>query len=181
MQGLIFTAFADMVTERLGMASWNTLLEETNPPSGGCYTSGHQYDDAELIQMVALLSEKSDIPVNQLLQQFGAFLFPRLMVNSPEEVKRTYGLKPFLLMIDSVIHAEVQRVHPDAYLPKFTYDDSKPDCLVMYYSSKRQLCDVACGLISGAATYFGETILIEHPECMHHGAEQCKFIIHFEQ
>ena len=180
MQGMIFTAFADMVIEQQGMASWNQLLADCQPESGGCYTSGQQYADAELVSMVSRLSQTTEIPLNQLLHKFGEFLFPRLMKNSPDEVKQAKDLRAFLLLIDSVIHAEVKRVHPDAYLPSFTYEAEQPDSLIMYYQSRRGLCMVASGLISGAAGYFGESISLSHPHCTHQGATQCQFVIGFE-
>lgn len=179
MQGMIFTAFADMVIKQQGMQGWNQVLEQCQPASGGSYTSGQQYDDGELIGMVQHLSDTTGIPIDTLLQAFGEFLFPRLMENSPEEVKKAADLRRFLLLIDSVIHAEVKRVHPDAYLPTFTYDDSHPNQLIMYYTSRRQLCAVAGGLIRGAATYFNEPITLSQPQCTHHGAKHCQFVVEF--
>jgi predicted hydrocarbon binding protein len=180
MQGSIYTAFSDMIIEKMGMEQWNELLEQTSPQSQGIYTSGEQYADSELINMVQALSVKTGIGVEQLIEQFGRYLFKRLYDTSPIDISTLDNLKSFLLAIDELIHVEVKRLHPKAYLPTFEYEEIGNSILVMYYSSKRKLCYASIGLIFGAADQFNEKITIEHPECMHHGAERCKLIINFK-
>jgi hypothetical protein len=58
MQGSIFTAFSDMIVDKLGMEQWNELLEKTAPESQGFYTNGEQYADTELINMVVFCLKK---------------------------------------------------------------------------------------------------------------------------
>ncbi len=180
MQGSIYTAFSDMVVEKMGMQQWNDLLEEVNPASHGVYTSGQQYADSELIDMVVLLSEKTGIEVEKLVEAFGLYLFDKLYARCPVDISEIKGLRAFLLAIDNVIHVEVKRVHPQAYLPKFEYEDGPNNELIMYYSSKRKLCHASVGLIKGAALQFAEQVSISHPECMHLGHERCKLIIDFK-
>lgn len=180
MQGSIYTSFSDMVIEKMGMEQWNELLEKTNPPSQGVYTSGQQYEDSELINMVVALSEKTGIAAEKLVEAFGQYLFDSLYRTSPANVSHIDNLREFLLAIDSVIHVEVKRVHPDSYLPKFEYEDGENGELIMYYTSKRKLCHASIGLIFGAAKQFDEAIEITHPECMHDGAERCKLIVNFK-
>jgi len=180
MQGSIYTAFSDMVIEQMGMEQWNELIEQTLPPSHGVYTSGAQYQDSELINMVNALSNKTGIEHEQLMEKFGLFLFKKLYDSSPVDVSNLENLKSFLLAIDKVIHVEVKRLHPNAYLPSFEYENLNEDTLIMYYRSKRKLCHVSIGLIFGAADQFNETITISHPECMHHGATRCKLVISFK-
>ena len=181
MQGSIYTTFSDMIIEKMGMEQWNELLEKTNPPSKGIYTSGQQYEDSELINMVVELSNKTGIEVEKLVEAFGQYLFDSLYKSSPVDVSEIKSLREFLLAIDQVIHVEVKRVHPNAYLPKFEYDEGENGELIMYYSSKRKLCHASIGLIFGAAKKFNETINIAHPECMHDGADRCKLVVSFKE
>jgi hypothetical protein len=180
MQGSIYTAFSDMIIEKMNMEQWNELLEKTNPPSKGIYTSSQNYDDSELINMVVVLSEKTGITIDNLMESFGNFLFDSLYKTSPANVSQIDNLRDFLLAIDQIIHVEVKRVHPDAYLPKFEYEDGDNGELIMYYSSKRKLCYVCIGLIFGAAKKFNEEITITHPQCMHDGDACCKLMISFK-
>ncbi len=181
MQGSIYTAFSDMIIEKMGMEQWNELLEKTAPESKGYYTSGDQYADSELINMVVLLSEKTGVSVENLVETFGQYLFSSLYKRSPADVSSISTLREFLLAIDGVIHVEVKRVHPQAYLPKFEYEDGENNALIMYYSSKRKLCHASIGLIRGAAEHFNQDIEIDHPECMHNGAQRCKLVIDFKE
>jgi len=180
MQGTIYTAFSDMIIDKMGMAQWNELIEKSNLPSKGVYTSGQLYDDSELIKMMVVLSEKTGIAVDQLVEAFGQFLFDRLYKSSPVDVSKLDNLKAFLLDIDQNIHVEVKRGHPNAYLPKFEYEETEQGELIMYYSSKRKLCHLIIGLIHGAAKKFNESIDISHPQCMHDGAQCCKLIVSFK-
>ena len=179
MQGTIFTSFSDMVIEKMGMECWNNLLNKTSPESNGVYTAGAQYADTELIAMVKELSQQSGIEVDKLLDSFGEYMFETLYQNSPTDLSSITNLKEFILSIDSVIHSEVKRLHPSAYLPKFKYVKINEDTLELLYFSKRKLCFVATGLIKGAANKFAEQITITHPVCMHKGAEHCRLVIHF--
>lgn len=181
MQGTIFTAFSDMIIDKMGMEQWNELLEKTEPASQGIYTNGEQYEDSELVNMVVALSEKTGIEAEKLIQAFGQYLFTTLWENCPTDVSKIKTLREFLLQIDSVIHVEVKRVHPNAYLPKFEYEDGEGTDLIMYYTSKRKLCHASIGLIYGAAKQFDEEISIAHPECMHSGTDRCKLVIKFKE
>lgn len=179
MQGTIFTAFSDMIIEKMGMEQWNELIDKTSPTSNGIYTSGAQYEDSELINMVVVLSEKTGIAAEKLVEAFGQYLFDVLYKNSPVDVSKIDTLRDFLLAIEDVIHVEVKRLNPDSYLPTFNYEDGPNGELIMYYSSKRQLCHASIGLIFGAAKQFDEKIEIGHPQCMHDGAQSCKLIVKF--
>jgi predicted hydrocarbon binding protein len=180
MQGSIFTAFSEMVIEKMGMAVWNDLLTKVNPSSEGIYTNGMQYDDSEIMALVAALSEITKIDTPTLIRTFGVYLFSHLYNNSPADSSHIDNLKSFLIYINSVIHKEVKRVYPKAYLPTFECSDTSDGDFVMYYHSKRKLCYLSEGLIIGASKHFNQPITISHPECMHDGAEKCKLIISFK-
>jgi hypothetical protein len=179
MQGVVFTALADMVIEQLGLPMWEQLLEEAALPSQGAYTAGARYDDEELLRLVTLLSQHTGIAAADLVRSFGTFLFGQLYASLPPDLKSCSNLREFLLKIDSTIHKEVKRVYPDSYLPSFKYDDSKPNELTMYYQSRRKMCFAAEGLIEGAARQFSTAIALQHPVCMHHGAESCTLVVQF--
>tara|TARA_B110001452_G_C15126274_1_gene392495 strand:- start:48 stop:593 length:546 start_codon:yes stop_codon:yes gene_type:complete len=179
MQGAIFTAFSEMIVDKMGMKQWNELIDKTSPASNGIYTSGAQYEYRELLNMVVALSEKTGVPAEKLVEEFGQYLFDILYKNSPFDVSKIDSLREFLLAIEDVIHVEVKRLNPDSYLPSFNYEDGPNGELIIYYSSKRQLCHASIGLIYGAAKKFDEAIEISHPQCMHDGAQSCKLIVKF--
>lgn len=180
MQGSIYTAFSDMVVEKMGMEQWNELIEKTNPPSQGVYTSPEQYLDSELVNMFQALSVKTGIATEALVEKFGRYLFNKLYETSPIHTSTINNFKSFLLAVDNLIHSEVKRLDPKAYVPTLEYETVDDNTLIMYYSSKRKLCHLCIGLIFGAAEQFNEKVLIDHSECMHHGASRCKLVINFK-
>lgn len=181
MQGSIYTSFSEMVIENMGMSVWNELLTKVSLASEGVYTSGMLYDDSEIMALVGGLSEITNVDVPTLVKTFGEYLFIHLYNSSPTNLSHIDNLKDFLTSIDGVIHKEVKRVYPNAYLPTFEYTQASEGSLIMFYQSKRKLCHLSEGLILSAAKHFDQSITISHPECMHDGAEKCKLIITLEK
>ncbi|MFT6835716.1 MAG: putative hydrocarbon binding protein [Francisellaceae bacterium] len=180
MQGSIFTSFSEMVIEKMGMAVWNDLLAKVRPTSEGIYTNGMQYKDSEIMALVAALSEITKIDPPNVIRTFGQYLFSDLYNNSSSDLSHINNLRDFLIYIESVIHKEVKRVYPQAYLPTFECSDTSDGDFVMFYHSKRKLCYLSEGLILSASEHFNQPITINHPECMHDGANKCKLIISFK-
>ena len=180
MQGSIFSFFSDMVVEKLGIIVWEELLDDVKPSTEGVYTTGAQYEDGELFSLVGALSEKTGIPVNDLVYQFGVYLFGRLYDASPTPLKEVKSCKELIKMVDSVIHVEVKRLYPDAYLPMFRYEKETENGLTLIYQSKRKLCRLCEGLLQGAASHFDATLTIDHPVCMHKGSDHCELHLSFE-
>ncbi len=181
MQGSVFTSFSEMVIEKMGMVTWNELLNTVKPSSKGIYTNAMLYQNAELMSLVAEISRKMKIEVEFLLRMFGRYLFIRLFNACPANLTKVNNLKDFLLIIDSVIHKEVKRVYPTAYLPSFDYAENEQGDLLMFYQSKRKLCHLAEGLRLGAAEHFNQMVTIQQPECMFHGDEKCNLTVSFKE
>lgn len=180
MQGAVFTAFSDMIIEKMGMEMLDDLIDLTNPESGGVYTAGGNYADSELFKMVGVLSEKTKVPAEDLVRAFGQYLFKKLYESCPTDISTITDLKTFLLAIDSVIHKEVKRLYPQSYLPSFAYEVQDDGSLVIFYNSDRKLCELAEGLIVGASEHFNHPIELAHPECLHRGDQHCKIIVSFD-
>lgn len=180
MQGVIYTILSDMVIENYGMELWNDVISDAAIESGGAFTAGVQYNDSELIGIVTQLSQKLSVPVNDLVQSYGEYLFPKLLEQLPLDDIDMSNMRTFLLQVDSVIHKEVKRIHPDAYLPSFEYEENAKDSLTMLYRSKRKLCALSEGLLMGASKYFATPITIHHCKCMHKGDDHCRLEIHMD-
>lgn len=175
MQGIIFNVLGELVEETWGMETWNSLLEKVDPESQGAYTAGMQYPDNELLSLVAELSEVTKTPVPDLVEAFGTYLFPHLMRHCPIEIADHSTVLDFLDGLNDVIHAEVLRVHPDAYVPHFDIVRDGDDKMSLVYHSKRGLCPLCIGLFKGAAGNFDSQLTIDHPQCKHKGDENCVF------
>ena len=177
MQGIVFTVLSDMLIEKFGMSFLNEVLDELDLKSGGAYTAGVQYDDEEVTQIVVKLSEKLSLSVDEILKIYGEYLFPRLLERLPNSSVDTSSLFNFLSQVDSVIHKEVRRIHPDVYLPTFECERLGESQLKMRYFSKRKLCSLSEGLILGAAVHFGSNITIHQTCCLKLGDDYCELVI----
>ncbi len=180
MKGIVFTMLNEMVEERFGMDTWDSLIESTRPASRGIYTSAALYPDSELLDYVAALSESSGIEAGTLVHAFGQYMIGRFHAIHPEFFA-DHDAKSFLKSVHDVIHVEVRKLHPDVILPEFEYEEPSANSLVMLYKSPRHLCRLAEGLIDGAVEHFGEQVERAHPICMHDGADHCRIELRFER
>ncbi|MBC3786958.1 heme NO-binding domain-containing protein [Spirosoma utsteinense] len=160
MKGIVFTELLEMIEDQYGYGLVDSLLTESNLPSGGVYTAIGTYDHAEMITLVDKLSLKTQLPVPDLLRIYGRYMFRSF----------TRGYRPFVDRVDSAfallqsvhhhVHVEVRKLYPDAELPHFTVEQPSENHLTMRYESERKLSDFAHGLIEGCLSHFGETATI---------------------
>lgn len=177
MKGVVFNIFNDMINDQFGMGTWQTLIDRTKPDSDAVYTSGDVYPDEELVAYVTELSAITNVAVPELIRAFGRYMMKVFARIHPEYL--TSDPKAFLRSVHDVIHVEVKKLHPDAVLPEFTYEDPDDNHLTMIYKSPRKLCYLAEGLIAGVAEQYETPIDINHSQCMHDGAETCRLELRF--
>lgn len=159
MKGMVFTEFMDMVESKFSADMVDDLIEDTQPPSGGAYTAVGTYDHLELVNMVVALSKRTGVPVPDLIQTFGQYMFGRFHALYPSFFAGIHSALDFLEGIESVIHTEVRKLYPDAQLPRFDCE-REPTGLKMYYRSPRHFGDLADGLIRGAVEHFGDKLTV---------------------
>ncbi len=171
MKGVVFNYLAEMVEEGFGLEAWDSILQTTGLT--GNYIASETYPDEELMALVDAAHDKTGIDKRDLVRSFGKYILPNFREQNPQFFEAHNDLKSFLLSVDQMIHIEVRKLHPDAALPEFEYQDKDDSEFTMYYSSPRKLCFLAEGLIEASAEHFGTKYELEHPECMHDGAERC--------
>lgn len=161
MKGMVFTEFIELVEEKFGFSTADQIIQDAHPASGGAYTTVGLYDDAEMFALVQALSERSGIPVVDLLKIFGEHLFGRFFDMFPQFVDPAPDVFHLLSSVHEFIHVEVHKLYPDARLPAVICKRIDDSTLVANYKSHRPLGDFAEGLIRGAIKHFGETIDIQ--------------------
>lgn len=75
MKGIVFSESLELVEEKFGLETVDHLIESTELASGGAYTAVGTYPHSEMVALVVALSQKSGIPVPDLLKVFGHHLF----------------------------------------------------------------------------------------------------------
>ncbi len=159
MKGLVFKEFINMVEEKFGYETVDEIIENSHLDSKGAYTSVGTYNHEEIIRLVQNLSNKTKIPVPDLVKEFGRNLIPVFAKGFPNFFKEPNSFK-FLGTLHNYIHVEVKKLYPDAELPIFATRLHNENELVVEYSSKRPLADLAEGLIEALVKYYGENIEI---------------------
>jgi len=167
MKGIVFTEFFEMVEEKLGFELVDRLLEQTELATGGSYTTIGTYDHKELLALVGNLHRLTGTPVNDLLVTYGQYLFPKIIPIAPETASQFHNCFELLAAVDSIIHVEVQKLYPDAELPKFDVIKQTEKEMQLTYTSCRPFAYLAKGLIMGCAQHYNERVFveIENREC----------------
>lgn len=162
---MVDDVFAPEVTE--------AIIEQSNLPSGGAYTSVGTYDHSEIVALATNLSRATDIPVPELAKTFGRHLLSRFASLYPDFFAGNPNALTFIERVDGFIHVEVRKLYPDATLPRMETERTGEDGLIVTYRSDRHLGDVAEGLIQGAIDHFGNSGTIERLDIAGQGDEQC--------
>lgn len=161
MKGIVFTTFLDMVEDKFGYETVDSIIADSTLASNGIYTSVGTYSHQEIVQLVVALSKLKQIEVSELLKIFGKHLFEVLSKNYPMFMEASNNVFDFLSNIENYIHVEVKKLYPDAELPTFETVKLNDNQLKMIYHSERKMADLAYGLIQGSLEYYKEKATIE--------------------
>jgi hypothetical protein len=160
MKGIVFTEFLEMVEAQFSPALADRIIGAASLPSGGAYTAVGNYDPGEMWSLVIELGKATGTPVPGLMRTFGEHLFHRFAVVYPTCFANFSSAFDFLQRLETVIHAEVRKLYPDADLPRFDVSERDGQRMVMVYRSNRPFADLAEGLLRGCARHFDEAIEI---------------------
>lgn len=176
MKGIVFAEFLEMVETEFGLSTVDTIIENSDLPSGGAYTTVGTYDFSEMLQLVSQLSTTTTISVNDLLYSFGLYLFDSLSRAHPEVVSSYKNPLNLLYSIEDHIHVQVKKLYPDAELPTFKILERNNNSLTMIYSSSRGLYALAHGLIKKTFEHFQKHVEVDMKLLNEQGTE-VKFAI----
>ena len=161
MKGIIFTEFLSLVETAFGEDMVDSVLDKADLPSGGAFTSVGNYPCEELIEMVTVLSNMSGIDGAKLQEEFGAWMMDMFEREYPGFFEGKATSFELLESVDREIHVEVQKLYPDAELPRFETERTAPDAMKMVYKSPRPLEHFCKGLIKASVANFDETASID--------------------
>ncbi|KAA3661430.1 MAG: hypothetical protein DWQ04_16520 [Chloroflexi bacterium] len=172
MKGVIFTEFLEMVEEAFAPEMVDQIIELSQLSSDGAYTSLGNYSHHEILQLVTHLSQQTDIPISELVKEFGKHLINRFAFAHPDFFTQAESTFAFMESVDRNVHIEVKKLYQNANPPSFEYSHPESGKLMMTYRSKRPFSDLAEGLILGAVEYFGENITVARQDiAVEQGAE----------
>ena len=160
MKGVVFTEFMGFVEATHGADVVDDIIDDSDLPHGGAYTTVGTYPFQEMQRLVVALCRRTNAGAGDLLKAFGSHLCSRFVVKFPEFFGATDNLFDFLESVDRHIHVEVHKLYADAELPKFRTSSRDERHLGIDYASCRPLESLAEGMIQAAAAHFGEPVVI---------------------
>jgi len=181
MKGIVFCEFVEMMEQEFSAEMADEILSGTLLESGGAYTTVGTYDHHEMLALVTQLSEKTGMPVPELVEAFGRYLFGRFVVLYPDFFEGVDGAFSFLDRIEEHVHVEVRKLYPDAELPTFETSRVDNDTMLMVYQSKRPFADLAHGLIEGCIAHYGEPVDVHMEDLSDDGRTHVRFTLKQQQ
>ncbi len=171
MKGIVFTEFLDMVESEFGLETVDAIIEASDLPSNGVYTSVGTYDFNEMVSLLTQLNQRVKTPIADLLYAFGHYLFGSLGKAHPEVIQSYASPIGLLYSIEDHIHVHVQKLYPDAELPTFKILEKTDTSISMVYSSSRGLYRLAHGLIEKCFEHFNATAEVSYEVLKEDGTE----------
>jgi len=145
--------------------------------SAARYLPSGVYPDAEAVELLQSIADTSGHPLRVVLEQFGRFLAPHLVKVAGRYVDPAWRTLDLIEHTEAIIHEMVRSTNPGAQPPVLETVRATHDELHLVYSSQRQLCPLAVGLMHGLADHYHERLDVEEPSCMERGDPFCSFVI----
>jgi tRNA A-37 threonylcarbamoyl transferase component Bud32 len=172
MHGLIFLQFQRFAQTHSRITAWESLLREAQLPIKS-YSPARAYPDEEMLALIGAASRLLSMPTGAVLEAFGEFVAPELIRLYGRLIEPEWKTLDLIENTEKLIHTTVRVGNPGAQPPVLNCIRSTRDELQIVYSSDRQLCSVAKGIVKGVARHYGETVHITEDACMLRGDPFC--------
>ena len=175
MHGLIFASFRDYLVSEHGEDAASEVL--AGEP---LYSLGEAYPDEQFLVLLERACGRTALSLDEILFEFGVFTAATTFAGLYSVLfKASPTARDFLLTVEVPIHDVIRVAMPEARPPELAMTDFGPDGLEIVYTSPRRICAMLRGLVEGTGRVYDETLQVEEPECMHHGATACRLIVRF--
>lgn len=176
MKGIVFTEFLELVESTFGLETVDEIIEKSDLPSKGAYTSIGTYAFSEMLALITNLSEKTKMSVNELLHVYGLHFFSVIQRDYPTILETYKGPMDLLSSVESHIHVEVRKIYPDAELPRFDITEKTESSITLIYYSSRSMYAFAQGLMEKAFEHYNQKASISYEKLKEDGSE-VKFVV----
>ncbi|RDV11955.1 hypothetical protein DXT99_23320 [Pontibacter diazotrophicus] len=160
MHGSMFVLLERFVENTHDHSTWVKMLKE----AGVEHMSFHMqemYPTHEIFAIVGCLSETTGQSIFDLMEEFGEFMVPDLMLLYSRYVRPEWRTYEMLINTEEAMHGAARREDIRTNPPKLLVTKKGVDQLMIEYSSKRRMAGVAVGIVKGIARYFNESDKVE--------------------
>ncbi|HET7902077.1 MAG TPA: heme NO-binding domain-containing protein [Candidatus Nanopelagicales bacterium] len=171
MKGIILNLVEDVLRQDRGDDYWDDVVDRSG--LAAAYTSLGTYPDQDVEVLARVIADRERTSTTEVIRHAGHAGLAMLAVRYPAFFTPHDDLRSFLLSLNTVVHPEVRRLYPGAVIPEFEHRFPEPDVLELVYVSERGRCDLAEGLVLGAADHYREAITVTQPSCTRRGDDAC--------
>lgn len=181
MYGLVNKAIENMVCDRFGEETWETIKQKAALDID-VFLGMDAYPDDVTHQLVRAATEVLGMSPTEILQAFGEYWVLYTASEGYGDMLEMAGdnLPEFLQNLDN-LHARVGLSFPQLKPPSFQCTHMHEDSLQLEYHSSRQgLAPMVIGLVKGLGKRFQTEIEITQTSSRDEGAEHDEFSIDFK-
>lgn len=159
MHGSIFALLKRFVESTYDYSTWIKLLQAAGL-EGTPFQMHEMYPTRELFAIVNKASEATGIPMYDLMEQFGEFLVPDLLLIYSKYVNPSWRTYEMLLHTECSMHSAVKQLDDRTNPPMLLVTKKGKRQLIVNYYSRRRMSGVAVGIIKGIAKYYNESDIV---------------------
>ena len=108
MLGIVFTSLVEMLEDNISPEFADEVLVEANLENDGAFTAVGYYPFSELQKIMVVLVNKTGRPLNDLLYDYGKYLFTVLSAGHAEMMANRQSVLEILDCLDDDIHVQVR-------------------------------------------------------------------------
>ena len=112
MLGIVFTSLIDMLEDKVSPEFADEVIVEANLTNDGAYTAVGYYPFEEMQKIVGILVQKTGKSANDLLRDFGYYLFGKLSTVHGDVLAGADDVLHMLEYLDGDIHVQVRKLYP---------------------------------------------------------------------
>lgn len=162
MKGIVFTEFLEMVEASYGLGTVDYILQNSDLDSNGIYTSVGTYDYKELIILFSALSEKVEIPVDEIIYNFGKYFFTSLRNTRPQVFEEHDSPEGFLTSIEDHVYKKVKEGYPPIKPQTFTIEKNDSEQMIFVYKSTTGLYMFALGFVEKTFEHYNPSFKVTY-------------------
>jgi len=177
MHGVVMRGLQQFVVEEYDRSTWKEIKTETTDRSER-YMPLKEYPDEELLSIIESAADELEHSREELLIEFGISLMDDLLDMYFVYFDDDWDALDVIEHVEEAIHESLRARSLSTFTPpKLQTKRASTDAVVIKYTSDRQLCEFARGLIRGLAEAYDDPLEISEPRCMHNGDPYCVLVV----
>lgn len=177
MHGIILLQLKRFVVDSYGRDAWNALLQEADLDRT-LFIPATTYSDETVVEIVVTAADLTGESPRDLQYEFGQYIVPSLIDTYGVHVDADWSGLELIENVEAYIHEALRAKDISEFAPPGLATERRGDDRVLVtYSSDRQLCDVARGILVGIGEHYDESWTVAEMQCMHDGHSRCELLV----